>query len=91
MPRRGSDTFISTIGHLDGRIDLYNGGNVPGMYGGIATEERNMKIELGNRALVDLCIMASKLAYENSKVVRNVVIHHWKVCFFVICSAKKKC
>ncbi|KAK0595758.1 hypothetical protein LWI29_009727 [Acer saccharum] len=67
IPQRDTDTFISTIGHLDGRIDLFSG--------------HNLKIELGNRPLMDLCMMASKLAYENAQVVRNVVVNHWKMHF----------
>ncbi|KAH9713945.1 triacylglycerol lipase OBL1 [Citrus sinensis] len=38
-------------------------------------------MELVNRILMDLCIMASKLAYENAEVVRNVVVDHWKMHF----------
>lgn len=72
VPHRGSDTFISTIGHIDGRIDLYKGESLVGdISNGVHTD-------LGHRALMDLCIMASKLAYENAKVVKNIVTHHWK-------------
>ncbi|KAI3409602.1 Lipase_3 domain-containing protein [Psidium guajava] len=81
VPRRDSDTFISTIGHLDGRIDLYKGLNVPDQHADSVFEESIVKVELGHRALMDLCIMASKLAYENEKVVRNVVVQHWKMHF----------
>ena len=84
VPERDTETFISTIGHLDGRIDLYktqsllllqdtNNNSESPVFG-----ERSIRIEMGNRALMDLCIMASKLAYENSKVIKNVVLHHWK-------------
>nr|GMD93492.1 pentatricopeptide repeat-containing protein At4g14850-like isoform X2 [Ipomoea batatas] len=31
----------------------------------------------GNRALMDPCMVASKLAYENENVIRNVVNLHW--------------
>lgn len=86
MPRRGSETFISTIGHLDGRIDLYN---TKSFVEGTATDDftsgqgtSTIQVEMGNRVLMDLCIMASKLAYENANVVRNVVVHHWKACYF---------
>ncbi|OIW17237.1 hypothetical protein TanjilG_27434 [Lupinus angustifolius] len=54
IPERGTETFISTIGQLDGRIDLY--------------KEIALKPEMGNRPLMDLCIMASKLAYENAQM-----------------------
>ncbi|GFQ08136.1 lipase [Phtheirospermum japonicum] len=66
MPERGSETFISAIGHLDGRLDLF---------------KEISHIEMGNRALMDICMMASKLAYENDKVVKNVVDLHWKMHF----------
>lgn len=90
VPQRGSETFISTIGHIDGRIDLYKGkseGDVD--FNGSVSEETRLRVELGNRALMDLCIMASKLAYENAKVIRNVVVYHWKasisfLLFFVM-------
>ncbi|XP_062087976.1 triacylglycerol lipase OBL1 [Humulus lupulus] len=73
VPRRGTETFISTIGQLDGRIDLYKGESL--------AREIDGEVEIGTRALMDLCIMASKLAYENAQVVNNVVVHHWKMHF----------
>ncbi|KAK7834158.1 lipase [Quercus suber] len=74
VPERDTETFISSIGHLDGRIDLYktqsslllqdtNDNSESSVFG-----ERSIRIEMGNRSLMDLCIMASKLAYENSKM-----------------------
>ncbi|CAL0308881.1 unnamed protein product [Lupinus luteus] len=68
IPERGTETFISTIGQLDGRIELY--------------KEKALKPDIGNRALMDLCIMASKLAYENAQVIKKIVNHHWKASFF---------
>ncbi|XP_065869313.1 triacylglycerol lipase OBL1 isoform X2 [Euphorbia lathyris] len=78
MPERGSESFYTFIGHLDGRLDLYKGKN---LVEEIGDSETSIRAELGNRALMDLCIMASKLAYENAKVVQNVVLHHWKMHF----------
>ncbi|KAI3991106.1 hypothetical protein MKX01_041325 [Papaver californicum] len=87
-PQRNTETFISAIGHLDGRIDLYN--KLPSSThddpsnhanGEMIRNDKNI-FDLGDdRCLMDLCMMASKLAYENAKVVRNIVIHHWKMHF----------
>ena len=73
VPRRGIETFISTIGQLDGWIDLYKGENL--------AREIYGEIEIGTSALMDLSIMASKLAYENAHVVNNVIVHFWKVIY----------
>lgn len=77
MPRRGTETFISTIGHLDGRINLLKGTTDS------VSEERGFGLEMGNRTLVDLCVMASKLSYENEKVIQNIVLRHWKASYFI--------
>ncbi|KAF3451937.1 hypothetical protein FNV43_RR08033 [Rhamnella rubrinervis] len=68
VPQRGTETFISTIGHIDGRIDLFMGKSSGEDVNGSVSGETRLKIELGNRAFMDLCIMASKLAYENAKM-----------------------
>nr|KJB34919.1 hypothetical protein B456_006G090900 [Gossypium raimondii] len=65
IPKRGTKTFISTIGQLDERVELYK------------VTERIVNLELDDRAIM----MASKLAYENAQVVKNVVVHHWKMHF----------
>lgn len=83
VPQRGTETFISTIGHIDGRIDLLKGKAAEDVaVNGSVSEETRLIVELRNRALMDLCIMASKLAYENAEVIRNVVLHHWKARIF---------
>ncbi|KAL8055987.1 hypothetical protein ABFX02_04G090500 [Erythranthe guttata] len=76
MPKRGSDTFISAIGHLDGRIDLFKMESPSN-----EINQNELDIMTGNRALMDLCMMASKLSYENAKVVKNIVDLHWKMHF----------
>lgn len=84
VPERDTETFISSIGHLDGRIDLYKAQSLLPLQDtdnnseSSVSGERSVRMEMGNQALMDLCIMASKLAYENSKVIKNVVLHHWK-------------
>lgn len=81
MPKRDSETFISAIGHLDGRVDLYKIDKQSKEINENDSDDNKVwqNVELGNRALMDLCMMSSKLAYENDKVVRNVVDLHWKV------------
>lgn len=85
VPERGSVSFVSTIGQLDGRIDLYKGWSfveqLVCMEDSVSSGSSSGRVEIepGSRGLVDLCVMASKLAYENAKVVENVVNLHWKV------------
>lgn len=83
IPQRGTETFISTIGHIDGRIDLFKGESLAEEIRGsvFAEKEGEGEVGMGVRALMDLCIMASKLAYENAKVVKNIVTHHWKASY----------
>ncbi|KAL3528528.1 hypothetical protein ACH5RR_007850 [Cinchona calisaya] len=81
LPQRDSETFISAIGHLDGRIDLYKSETFTAAVGEPESLERAVQVEIGSQTLMDLCIMASKLAYENELVVRNVVNIHWKMHF----------
>ncbi|KAM3267652.1 triacylglycerol lipase OBL1 [Capsicum chacoense] len=80
MPQRGSETFISAIGHLDGRINLYKSETLNKEIGEPDFWQKNVQLGI-HRALMDLCMMASKLAYENAKVVQNVVNIHWKMHF----------
>ncbi|CAA3006777.1 uncharacterized protein LOC105166112 [Olea europaea subsp. europaea] len=81
IPQRDSETFISAIGHLDGHIDLFksemmlNNTIEPDFW------KKILQFGGGSQVLMDLCIIASKLAYENANVVRNVVNLHWKMHF----------
>ncbi|XP_059643639.1 triacylglycerol lipase OBL1 [Cornus florida] len=81
IPQRGSETFISAIGHLDGRIDLYRSDVLLEGISESASGQRSIRVEIGDQGLMDLCIIAAKLAYENANVVRNVVNLHWKMHF----------
>ncbi|XP_071731972.1 triacylglycerol lipase OBL1 [Rutidosis leptorrhynchoides] len=81
IPRRGSSTFISTIGHIDGRINLEPGDVFVVKHDVPSLEQIGTQLEAGNKSLMDLCMMASKLAYENAIVIKNVVDLHWKMHF----------
>eukprot|EP00253_Pinus_taeda_P019286 PITA_19286 len=72
IPRRGSDTFLSIIGLLEHRVNLYHGGTR-----GVI----DSTIEPGKRFYADLCAMASTVAYENKLVIRNRVTEHWEMHF----------
>lgn len=81
IPQRDSETFISAIGHLDGHIDLFKSEMM--LKNTIEPDfwKKILQFGGGSQVLMDLCIIASKLAYENANVVRNVVNLHWKVGF----------
>ncbi|KAK2969987.1 hypothetical protein RJ640_008327 [Escallonia rubra] len=68
IPQRDSETFISAIGHLDGRIDLFKNEVFVEENGEPASATRGIQLDIGNQALMDLCMMASKLAYENANM-----------------------
>ncbi|RWV97799.1 hypothetical protein GW17_00039393 [Ensete ventricosum] len=67
---RGSETFISAIGHLDSRVDLLMF-DAASMRSEEESEEVAACSQVGRRAVMDLCMMASKLAYENDKAVAD--------------------
>ncbi|XP_065865489.1 triacylglycerol lipase OBL1-like [Euphorbia lathyris] len=82
IPQRDTVNFLSINGQVDGRIQLYKttilSENVDNY---IASDVANVKADLGNRYLMDLSIMASKLAYENPKVIQYVIDSFWKMHF----------
>ncbi|KAM1219116.1 hypothetical protein ACFX14_046305 [Malus domestica] len=65
VPQRDTKTFIRIFGHLDGRVDLRKGEDLAKDI--VASISEGTSVKLGNPTLMDLCIMASKLAYENDK------------------------
>ncbi|KAI4329010.1 hypothetical protein L6164_021317 [Bauhinia variegata] len=83
IPRRDTEAFISTIGHLDGRVDLYKSQELAeaNIGGGSVAGEGGLRANMGNRALMDLCMLASKLAYENAHVIKSIVNNHWNMHF----------
>ncbi|KAK9131567.1 hypothetical protein Sjap_012054 [Stephania japonica] len=73
IPRRDSASFKSAIGHLDARVDLF--------FPRDALLLNVISRGGDDRPLMDLCILASKLAYENPSFISNIVTHHWKMHF----------
>ncbi|XP_065864970.1 triacylglycerol lipase OBL1-like [Euphorbia lathyris] len=82
VPQKDSETFLSNFGHVDGRIELYRSIILSEQVDNhIVSDVANIKSDLGNKYLMDLCVMSAKLAYENPKVVQNVVDNYWKMHF----------
>ncbi|GLJ29405.1 hypothetical protein SUGI_0579720 [Cryptomeria japonica] len=71
IPKRGSEEFLSLIGHLERRTDLYKS---------ISKDDLSV-MEGGDRVFADISAMASTLAYENKLVIRKRVNQHWKMHF----------
>lgn len=82
IPRRDSVTFVSAIGHIDRRVDLFQGANLRQAIENFS----GSGIQIDSKPVMDLCMMASKLAYENEHVVKQVIDHHWKasLLYFVL-------
>ncbi|KAH9300026.1 hypothetical protein KI387_011609, partial [Taxus chinensis] len=74
IPKRGSDTFLSLVGHIEGRSELYKGDS---------NDKLNMNDskEAGNRFFADISAMASTVVYENELVVKKRISEHWKMHF----------
>lgn len=70
---------MSAVGHLDGKKDLEKKG--------FPSDIIDSLKEADDKPLMDLCMMASKLAYENRLVVRNVVGFKWKASSVLYLSA----
>ncbi|TMW92437.1 hypothetical protein EJD97_013030 [Solanum chilense] len=83
IPQRGTANFISIIGYIDGRTKLpYNAEILTKESCRVnSSVEKNEQLGMRHRDLMDLCMMSSKLVYENENVVRDVVNHQWKMHF----------
>lgn len=83
MHQRGTANFVSINGHLDGRIDLSKKGDslVEDIVASDKSEESRMQSQMGNPALMELTIMAAKLAYENAELIRRIVNDDWEASY----------
>ncbi|XP_024543842.1 uncharacterized protein LOC9654181 isoform X1 [Selaginella moellendorffii] len=79
MPVEGSENYWSIVGMLDPRLELMTESSDDQK---LQKSEGSSFFEVvpGSKVVADVCIMASKLAYENPAVVNKVVTQIWKMC-----------
>lgn len=75
-PNPADDCYLSCVGSLDPREDLYVDTSLTN-FGFVFPKE----VETDTRQTADLCVMAAKLAYENRAVVKRVVEKKWRMHF----------
>nr|PNR63305.1 hypothetical protein PHYPA_001730 [Physcomitrium patens] len=82
LPDPTADNFLSCVGALDPRCDLYVDTSRPGKASSTRADAVVFPDEnVGSRSTADVCVMAAKLAYENPAVVKRVVKDIWKLNF----------
>ncbi|KAG0593134.1 hypothetical protein KC19_1G307000 [Ceratodon purpureus] len=82
IPKPGADNFLSMIGHMDPRCDLYVDTSAAGKAASTRADALVFPDEdVGSRRTADVCVLAAKLAYENPNVVKRVVEQNWKMHF----------
>ncbi|XP_020518831.1 uncharacterized protein LOC18427461 [Amborella trichopoda] len=74
LPVPESGDYRSIISLVDGREELYK----DSLYSPLPSLEGNDAI-FSERRLVDLCMKASKVAYENKNYIQRVVINVWNM------------
>ncbi|MCO5577525.1 hypothetical protein L7F22_031356 [Adiantum nelumboides] len=73
-PSSGDDDYYSVTMLLDPRQDLQ-------IQEDVLSDVSMLDTDAGIKNLAELCVMASKMAYENEKVIKNVVESSWKMNF----------
>ncbi|KAI3914301.1 hypothetical protein MKW92_037379 [Papaver armeniacum] len=83
IPNKKSAEYRSILGHIDGRLDLYNKASfsshvkcIPNQVRGSAADNTTNEIDP-----LDLSIMSAKVSYENAAYVKNAVTNYWKMHF----------
>ncbi|KAJ4816266.1 alpha/beta-Hydrolases superfamily protein [Rhynchospora pubera] len=75
IPERGSKNCLSAVGYLDTRVHLHKFCN------NSAPEEKEKPGVLEDLVMMDICVMASKIVYENADVVKSIIDEDWKMHF----------
>ncbi|KAG0600272.1 hypothetical protein M758_11G020500 [Ceratodon purpureus] len=82
IPQSDADNYLSCVGQLDPRNELYVDTSKKGKAESTRTDELVFPDEnVGSRKTADVCVMAAKLAYENEAVVKRVVEQSWNMHF----------
>ncbi|CAM6054803.1 unnamed protein product, partial [Sphagnum tenellum] len=82
FPKEGGTNYHTIIWQLDPRTKLYTDTSASAKAHSTKTDTDCFPVEgTGSRRTLDVTIMASKLAYENPKVVQEVVEEDWKMRF----------
>jgi hypothetical protein len=80
IPQPETSDYHTIIWHLDPRRHLYMNTSDAAKANSTKTDTASFPAEgSGSRSAMDVCIMASKLAYENELVVQKVVEEDWNV------------
>ncbi|XP_010917339.1 triacylglycerol lipase OBL1 [Elaeis guineensis] len=76
FPKPDAANYRSFIGHIDGRLELYKSNSLIQYFPLMDTPTN-----IGDINILDLTMMAAKVAYENAAYVQNAVTNHWKMHF----------
>ncbi|WOL19812.1 hypothetical protein Cni_G28614 [Canna indica] len=76
IPKRDAANYRSFIGHIDGRLDLYKSKSLMNFF-----PLMEPQAGLDDINVLDLSMMAAKVAYENPAYIENAVTNHWKMHF----------
>jgi hypothetical protein len=80
FPKEGESNYHTLIWQLDPRTKLYTDTSASAKAHSTKTDTDSFPVEgTGSRRTLDVTIMASKLVYENAKVVQKVVEQDWNV------------